>query len=150
MIRRPPRSTLFPYTTLFRSSLIVRLMAKQVAICPGVMESTVLVGRHLSQRERDSTVGIGGSYATHHLDETLSSPIRVFASLQYKGAKPDLVSHRTALQHFVRREPIADCPSIATTYATVEAVVGTEVRDLDQSSDQDPSAIQSYGIPLGH
>src|SRR5258708_18692636 len=24
MIRRPPRSTLFPYTTLFRSSLIVR------------------------------------------------------------------------------------------------------------------------------
>src|SRR3712207_8517072 len=73
MIRRPPRSTLFPYTTLFRSSLIVRLMAKQVAICPGVMESTVLVGRHLSQRERDSTVGIGGSYATHHLEDRKST-----------------------------------------------------------------------------
>src|SRR2546429_5837289 len=26
MIRRPPRSTLFPYTTLFRSSGIVRLL----------------------------------------------------------------------------------------------------------------------------
>src|SRR5256885_10206783 len=25
MIRRPPRSTLFPYTTLFRSDLVVRL-----------------------------------------------------------------------------------------------------------------------------
>src|SRR5258707_8445517 len=25
MIRRPPRSTLFPYTTLFRSSLVLRL-----------------------------------------------------------------------------------------------------------------------------
>src|SRR5438034_4221845 len=25
MIRRPPRSTLFPYTTLFRSNLIVKL-----------------------------------------------------------------------------------------------------------------------------
>src|SRR5256886_3491337 len=25
MIRRPPRSTLFPYTTLFRSKLVVRL-----------------------------------------------------------------------------------------------------------------------------
>src|SRR2546430_13455533 len=25
MIRRPPRSTLFPYTTLFRSSLLLRL-----------------------------------------------------------------------------------------------------------------------------
>src|SRR5258708_19144418 len=27
MIRRPPRSTLFPYTTLFRSGLIRQLMA---------------------------------------------------------------------------------------------------------------------------
>src|SRR2546427_9314926 len=27
MIRRPPRSTLFPYTTLFRSSIPVRLSA---------------------------------------------------------------------------------------------------------------------------
>src|SRR5256885_3356427 len=27
MIRRPPRSTLFPYTTLFRSSSLVRLNA---------------------------------------------------------------------------------------------------------------------------
>src|ERR1035438_6488100 len=26
MIRRPPRSTLFPYTTLFRSTLIYRLL----------------------------------------------------------------------------------------------------------------------------
>src|SRR3989442_2245565 len=25
MIRRPPRSTLFPYTTLFRSSLVIRV-----------------------------------------------------------------------------------------------------------------------------
>src|SRR3712207_6937603 len=33
MIRRPPRSTLFPYTTLFRSSLTVRrlLVSKTVA-----------------------------------------------------------------------------------------------------------------------
>src|SRR3712207_6901162 len=28
MIRRPPRSTLFPYTTLFRSKLLVRLGKK--------------------------------------------------------------------------------------------------------------------------
>src|SRR3712207_3840103 len=27
MIRRPPRSTLFPYTTLFRSALLVELLA---------------------------------------------------------------------------------------------------------------------------
>src|SRR5260221_2484567 len=28
MIRRPPRSTLFPYTTLFRSQLITKLRSK--------------------------------------------------------------------------------------------------------------------------
>src|SRR2546430_6856032 len=31
MIRRPPRSTLFPYTTLFRSVLVVALSAGGVA-----------------------------------------------------------------------------------------------------------------------
>src|SRR3989442_6518493 len=30
MIRRPPRSTLFPYTTLFRSGLLVILVAKEL------------------------------------------------------------------------------------------------------------------------
>src|SRR3712207_7008231 len=31
MIRRPPRSTLFPYTTLFRSALIVIYVGTQLA-----------------------------------------------------------------------------------------------------------------------
>src|SRR2546429_6651766 len=30
MIRRPPRSTLFPYTTLFRSKIILRFAGKPV------------------------------------------------------------------------------------------------------------------------
>src|SRR5258708_10153736 len=33
MIRRPPRSTLFPYTTLFRSRL--RAPSRHAAACPG-------------------------------------------------------------------------------------------------------------------
>src|SRR2546427_8221297 len=32
MIRRPPRSTLFPYTTLFRSPLVVVVVNNQYAI----------------------------------------------------------------------------------------------------------------------
>src|SRR3712207_7368253 len=32
MIRRPPRSTLFPYTTLFRSSLTVRGLAARPVV----------------------------------------------------------------------------------------------------------------------
>src|SRR2546422_2575174 len=32
MIRRPPRSTLFPYTTLFRSSLYAGLLGERVGL----------------------------------------------------------------------------------------------------------------------
>src|SRR3989442_3417804 len=35
MIRRPPRSTLFPYTTLFRS-IVIRVGTVNVAYCGGV------------------------------------------------------------------------------------------------------------------
>src|SRR3712207_8020060 len=48
MIRRPPRSTLFPYTTLFRSVLAHRLPAEwlhEVARADGtVVEVAVLIG----------------------------------------------------------------------------------------------------------
>src|SRR3712207_7758063 len=37
MIRRPPRSTLFPYTTLFRSRLLP-------AVCPGTPGTRLLAG----------------------------------------------------------------------------------------------------------
>src|SRR5690349_24757884 len=32
MLRRPPRSTLFPYTTLFRSVLVIILMVVQLVV----------------------------------------------------------------------------------------------------------------------
>src|SRR2546426_332004 len=36
MIRRPPRSTLFPYTTLFRSRVAVPLLVR-VTVCAGLV-----------------------------------------------------------------------------------------------------------------
>src|SRR2546430_12333476 len=33
MIRRPPRSTLFPYTTLFRSLFSLRCLSQKTTIC---------------------------------------------------------------------------------------------------------------------
>src|SRR3712207_7385600 len=38
MIRRPPRSTLFPYTTLFRSDALGRLHRHRVAVAQGELE----------------------------------------------------------------------------------------------------------------
>src|SRR3712207_8284235 len=48
MIRRPPRSTLFPYTTLFRSSLAVR-RAQQGLLAP-LAEPIHWRRRHLLRR----------------------------------------------------------------------------------------------------
>src|SRR3712207_9289255 len=42
MIRRPPRSTLFPYTTLFRSAVIVRAAPPAGDVAP---EAPVRIGR---------------------------------------------------------------------------------------------------------
>src|SRR3989441_11886742 len=44
MIRRPPRSTLFPYTTLFRSSLRVKTCGYSGLMLP-VLEDPVLARR---------------------------------------------------------------------------------------------------------
>src|SRR3712207_7574254 len=45
MIRRPPRSTLFPYTTLFRSA-----RARQPRPAPGLAAQAVLRGRALGEQ----------------------------------------------------------------------------------------------------
>src|SRR3989449_10508035 len=42
MIRRPPRSTLFPYTTLFRSQAVARLMDELRAGCGDADPATAL------------------------------------------------------------------------------------------------------------
>src|SRR3712207_7655520 len=53
MIRRPPRSTLFPYTTLFRSGDIV--IVSSVAGFRGGADEAVYAGTKFAQ------VGLGGS-----------------------------------------------------------------------------------------
>src|SRR5687768_17695092 len=53
MIRRPPRSTLFPYTTLFRSVLILQSRARKQAVfrtfCHGVLGMNADIRRSRSE-----------------------------------------------------------------------------------------------------
>src|SRR2546430_13383092 len=60
MIRRPPRSTLFPYTTLFRSHFLGRACLLRVVldkrVCRGLCRAAVLPGRRrLRAQDRKST-----------------------------------------------------------------------------------------------
>src|SRR5204863_1214755 len=49
MLRRPPRSTLFPYTTLFRSPLIPRYLQVGRPICTGCWMITLRSEEHTSE-----------------------------------------------------------------------------------------------------
>src|SRR2546430_7156846 len=53
MIRRPPRSTLFPYTTLFRSHIAERWLGDQAELPPRDMGVVEPLGDRL--RDRKST-----------------------------------------------------------------------------------------------
>src|SRR5687768_18071869 len=53
MIRRPPRSTLFPYTTLFRSSVHVRQCERHVAEV--VLKIGAKVTTFIGREDRKST-----------------------------------------------------------------------------------------------
>src|SRR3712207_7145003 len=48
MIRRPPRSTLFPYTTLFRSTLNPNVFY-ELGLCHGLRVPTVLLAQSMGE-----------------------------------------------------------------------------------------------------
>src|SRR2546429_6336803 len=54
MIRRPPRSTLFPYTTLFRSGEGVNVLGFQAVIVGHDQRKVVAAVRHLRSEEHTS------------------------------------------------------------------------------------------------
>src|SRR3712207_7346293 len=102
MIRRPPRSTLFPYTTLFRSSLVWGLVGNLVYSLlvapmteepfPSIADFCYLVDRK-STRLNSSHANI--SYAVFCLKKKkiqLNSPVS--HTVQYNLPQPVLAQHR--------------------------------------------------------
>src|SRR5258708_31436439 len=102
MIRRPPRSTLFPYTTLFRSSA-------QNSPRPGVQASTIEV--------RVSLVWEPGGRSEEHTSELQSPDHLVCRLLLEKKKRRESLSDELLLlrlspllaRHFVRRKHV--CPA---------------------------------------
>src|SRR2546430_13478926 len=82
MIRRPPRSTLFPYTTLFRSSTYSRNVGSNCTPCvPGSVEIRV----KLLPRSEEHTSEL----------QSQSISYAVFC-LKKKKNKPNLLTNHTA------------------------------------------------------
>src|SRR3712207_7721522 len=96
MIRRPPRSTLFPYTTLFRSVgqpaiLVYRLPADS----PGELPDELLVGRHVP---RVGTAEEQGHRSEEHTSELQSRQYLVCRLLLEKKKKNHYISYSS---HFI-------------------------------------------------
>src|SRR2546422_6053072 len=92
MIRRPPRSTLFPYTTLFRSHRLTdRLNMIQKAIREYQATGATSAG---------STTGVGGTAVIDPLVARLRELERNLATLssEYKETYPDIVQTKQEMK----------------------------------------------------
>src|SRR5688572_31679413 len=64
MIRRPPRSTLFPYTTLFRSRAGLLTFGGAYTAVPFVRRDAVVEGRWLSEEQFLDGLGLSDRKST--------------------------------------------------------------------------------------
>src|SRR2546422_8223217 len=92
MIRRPPRSTLFPYTTLFRS----------VREAEGEAARRLVVDRHLERHARGLDAGAGGfrraQRSEEHTSELQSRLHLVCRLLLEKKKKKNMYRHITHMR----------------------------------------------------
>src|SRR3712207_7114034 len=102
MIRRPPRSTLFPYTTLFRS--LRPGAAVRPVVLPAEADLTVVVERHQPAVRDRGPVGVAGEVGQHlprlrseeHTSELQSRQYLVCRLLLEKKKNPSFRSRTTS------------------------------------------------------
>src|SRR2546422_11779533 len=81
MIRRPPRSTLFPYTTLFRSNFIYWMTAAYLAVASD--EAHAIIEDNLREEVRDNHPGMLRRFAlAAHALRTASDALAVYRNLE--------------------------------------------------------------------
>src|SRR2546429_5366565 len=80
MIRRPPRSTLFPYTTLFRSAYMLCEVAREADLPNGVLNvvhgTGPNVGAAITAHPEISTISFTGGTVTGRRSEEHTSELQ--------------------------------------------------------------------------
>src|SRR5438094_7460478 len=99
MIRRPPRSTLFPYTTLFRSQLERVDRLDDVHLIAGrERPAAIVAARHCGQRDRKST-RLNSSH------RTISYAVFCLKKKKNKKTKTKKSTHKTSTPREPRTPP---------------------------------------------
>src|SRR3712207_7191966 len=73
MIRRPPRSTLFPYTTLFRSgivSIFSTFAGKEILTTEDGTENAIATSYEIARSDKERGIGKGIAIAIIHTNST--------------------------------------------------------------------------------
>src|SRR3712207_8755446 len=83
MIRRPPRSTLFPYTTLFRSIRLVRDQLRRGARRDQAMEAGDRAAGDGDEQEREELAGPDRAGPVHELRHRSEEHTSELQSRQY-------------------------------------------------------------------
>src|SRR3989454_7980570 len=86
MIRRPPRSTLFPYTTLFRYRRLTRTLEERLTAL--YRQSKVVGGLFRSLGQEGESVGSAYALDRGRNRDFLSPLIRNLGSMLVMGAEP--------------------------------------------------------------
>src|SRR3712207_7441501 len=100
MIRRPPRSTLFPYTTLFRSSSTNLAFDHRLSISSFVL-SSLRRGYFIRSFERESTSLISKDRKSTRLNSSHANISYAVFCLKKKDPRR-LVSTTVVTHHFIR------------------------------------------------
>src|SRR5438876_9004097 len=100
MIRQPPRSTLFPYTTLFRSAFLVCHDPKEkLASRPGAAPGKLSFG--------DSAARAGARLRSEEHTSELQSPVHLVCRLLLEKKKTTTRTRAvSSTPHFVTRQKI--------------------------------------------
>src|SRR3712207_3759947 len=108
MIRRPPRSTLFPYTTLFRSDLTPESFLGQVGLRIPAGETGRMLIEQIQSRPTCDVNGIVGGYTGVGAKTVIAAEASAKISFRLVGDQdPERISE--AFKAYVRERVPADC-----------------------------------------
>src|SRR3712207_7445332 len=100
MIRRPPRSTLFPYTTLFRSARVAEPVARSLDLAVVLPAPEAQLREHLVGDAQADAAELLGGRSEEHTSELQSRQYLVCRLLLEKKKKK---LHNTIDQHVTLR-----------------------------------------------